>query len=476
MSLPDSVIIDDSDSSILYEEGKWITDTSSLNYTVSGRPFNNTAHITFQQASFTIRFQGTGIELWGLSSSSGVWNGTTNGHLIDSLSSSFGGSTAPGEQPSFRFSAGYDPTEWQEGSINALTMTVTGTKDNPVAFDFARFMPSGFSKPEDITVGVMEYTVSDDFTYGAAPPGWDSSDFLSTTTPDAPYTFSFTGTSVAGLGGNGVNDSHIQAMASYSIDGGDPVKFTVNNLATSVLDTITEQTIFQTNQVAPGNHTIQIVYHGNSTTTPLTLMSLLVTGTKTILSVDPPPPAKPSSSSLSNPSSSNPSPVPSNSSHPKTHRGIIAAAVAVSVILVVLLCLIGFLLYRRRKRRLESKRFSSYSLDPGPVAMAIVPFFDYSALSIRNGDSVGEASEKNSSQTHVGQVETQQNSLPASSAPIRVVTRVHEDSGEVPIQPVEQIVVVDIPPSYTSLNDRAQREEGPREVDPLLKARSSYKP
>lgn len=136
---------------------------------------------------------GTAIELWGLSSSSTAWTGTSGGQGIDLGSSSFGGSTAPGQQPSFRFSAGYDPISWQESTQNTLKMTVNGTKDNPVAFDFARFTPSGFSKPEDITVGVLEYTVSDAFQYGAVPKGWDNSDFLSTSTPDAPYIFNFTG-------------------------------------------------------------------------------------------------------------------------------------------------------------------------------------------------------------------------------------------------------------------------------------------
>ncbi|KAH9483341.1 hypothetical protein JR316_0005447 [Psilocybe cubensis] len=511
MSLPDTVIIDDSDPSVVYEEGKWVTDTSSLNYTVNGRPFNNTVHTTFQRAFFTITFQGNEIDLWGLSSSPDVWvdhpdvedarlasdipyNGSLYGVStvpVSNWSPTFGVRAAPREQPRFRFCVGYyQSVGWVSGTIYSLRVTVNGTEDNPVSFDFARFAPAGFSKPEEMTTGVMEYIFHSNGGYGgnneAHPEDWENPYLFNITTSDAPYTFNFTGTSVAGLGGNGINDSHIPAMASYSIDGGDPANFTVNNLATSVLNTIKGQTIFQTHQVPPGDHSIKIVYHGNSTTTPLSLSSLLVTGAQRILSVDPPPPGQSSSSMVPQPSPT--TRIPPIAHHKASPRGGISRipviAISISVCIVVaLLCFIGFLLYRRRQRRLKSKRFSSYSIDPGPVAMAIVPFLDYSAVSLLNEDSDGEVSKNTSfsipgeSQAQAGAlVETQRalSPLPASLALVRVVTRVHEDSGLLPFRPEGQVVVVDIPPSYTSLGDQAQREDVHGEVVHLLKPCPSY--
>ncbi|KAH9483350.1 hypothetical protein JR316_0005456 [Psilocybe cubensis] len=280
---------------------------------------------------------------------------------------------------------------------------------------------------------------------------WRDYSLWSTITPDASFVFNFTGTSVAGLGGNRVARSHIPAIASYSLDGGAHVNFTVCNLATLVLDTSTAQTIFQTYQVAPGNHSIRIVYHGDSTTTPLALYSLLVTGTENVLSVDPPPPAQ------SPPAQTTSTSLPTSSIlvHSKSHRDAYTAAVAICIILVATSFLVGSLHYRRRKRRFESKPFCSDSIDPAPTGVHVSPFINYPSIpyskAAKEKTGKDRLNSRGQSQAQVGRVEIQQTFLPASSMPPRISAQIHVDSGVTMHLPTEEDVVVDFPPAYTSL-------------------------
>lgn len=190
-------------------------------------------------------------------------------------------------------------------------------------------------------------------------------------------------------------------------------------------------------------------------------MSLLVTTTDTSLSVDPAPPAQSSASSVPT-SSTNSAPTRSNSpsARAKPHTATVAAAITISIALISLLCIAGFLLHRRRQRHFESKRHSSYSVDPGSVAMDIVPFTDGSHPTLRYnfvaGDNPGKFPKAVKGLPVLGETSTRQQaslSPPDGSTTPIIVTRMHEDSGIPLPQPVsEQIVVVDVPPSYTSLN------------------------
>lgn len=110
--------------------------------------------------------------------------------------------------------------------------------------------------------------------------------------------------------------------------------------------------------------------------------------------------------------------------------------------------------------------------------MAVVPFVDIPVPSSRYSNAAWASSGRfpkakegltnlGESQTEVERLGPQQtpSSLPAEPTPPRVITRMHEDSGILPPQPTsEQVVVVDVPPSYTSIGGGLPRQNSRREA------------
>ena len=64
--------------------------------------------------------------------------------------------------------------------------------------------------------------------------------------------------------------------ATYAIDGQSPITFNLNGASSEGTGVQYNQIFFQTDQLSSGSHTLDVVYQGNSATTPLTLSVLLV--------------------------------------------------------------------------------------------------------------------------------------------------------------------------------------------------------
>lgn len=126
---------------------------------------------------------------------------------------------------------------------------------------------------------------------------WDNKgSYIASTVPGASLIFNFTGlcpastkskliltyillrlgASVAGLGVYDNNFAHNSSIGSYAIDGQAPVLFLIENLSSSELASLSNQVLFQTPQYPLGPHQIQLLYYGSSETAPLLMTSLLV--------------------------------------------------------------------------------------------------------------------------------------------------------------------------------------------------------
>ena len=96
--------------------------------------------------------------------------------------------------------------------------------------------------------------------------------------------------------------------ATYAIDGQSPITFNLNGASSEGTGVQYNQIFFQTDELSFGSHTLEVVYQGNSATTPLTLSVLLVQNNASFRSLSSGTPAASSTGSLSQ------SPIASSSS------------------------------------------------------------------------------------------------------------------------------------------------------------------
>ena len=170
-----------------------------------------------------------------------------------------------------------------------ISVVVKVSNQQTFWFDYIQYLPTG-------TVSLANAALSIDFTdsqiqYGS---GWSSNNLGSSTSQNAAtLSFQFTGVylfefllhpslififcnvgiSLTWLGYYDNSQALLSTTATYSIDGQTPTTFSLRGGATGQL---LNQIMFQTPQLSSGSHKLDIVYQGNSQSTPLTLNVLIV--------------------------------------------------------------------------------------------------------------------------------------------------------------------------------------------------------
>ena len=119
--------------------------------------------------------------------------------------------------------------------------------------------------------------------------------------------------------------------STYSSDGQPPITFGINGVSSGDFGVMLNQILFQTGPISLGQHTLQVIYNGNSKTTPLSINGVLVQN-NTVTSGSGITSAIPTASGLS-------TPLPTLSSgavhkHAK-HTGIIIGCVLGGLLLVL---------------------------------------------------------------------------------------------------------------------------------------------
>ncbi|PPQ90588.1 hypothetical protein CVT25_006108 [Psilocybe cyanescens] len=487
---PDSIIVDNTDPEILYKQG-WSTDNSTMDSILRPeRPFNNTLHAAFVHTELTYNFTGSYVEAWVAGSTS--FSCFLDGIKVD-WETSDSNHTSSSHNPlllSPVCMTGIVPPK-----LHSLKIMVNGTTKSPIWLDLIRYTPTNTTDMRLIPSPVREFSLTKGRHHEFLSEEWDNQgSYVASTTPGASLIFNFTGASVAGLGIYDNSFAHNSSVASYAVDGGEAVFLIIENLSSNELVSLNNQILFQTPLYPPGQHQIQILYHGSSDseTAPLILTSMVVHNHTMNLDT---------SSDLTLPiTSTNLAPNPSSTSPPtsggaklssqKDINRTVPIILGLCGALLIILCALGFIYYRRRRLRLHqlassedrivdpfylapdtlisphTKGMRQHRPDPGtnlnPNPNNIV---DASISRLRKGRGLlqvpvlssilrvrGTSSLHPVPSSH-RQVIPESDSVPQLRRPsLRLL--VHQDSGVRLPRPVNQeseVIVVEVPPTYTPL-------------------------
>ncbi|KAF9563376.1 hypothetical protein CPC08DRAFT_330600 [Agrocybe pediades] len=241
-----------------------------------------------------------------------------------------------------------------------------------------------------------------------------------TTQTNSTFTMNFTGVSVTWYGVVFPKLPNSPARGSYVVNGESPHAFQLEGLSPGEV-TQYNQIFFQTPPYNQGQHTMVVTYLGNTNTTPLTLDYLIIqNGTQ-----------------LRNATAS-----PTSSTHT---LGPVVGGVLGGIALVILTA-VGFILYRRRKKK------NGKTTQPASGSESIVQPFQYVAPNATTSQFL--ASSVQGSQALNSKTRTRgegTNVASTSVAPNR--SRMIMDEGPANHHPqrVSMTDVSEMPPSYSDL-------------------------
>ncbi|KAF8895140.1 hypothetical protein BD779DRAFT_1497675 [Infundibulicybe gibba] len=258
------------------------------------------------------------------------------------------------------------------------TLTVNITDPGPIGlwFDYIIYEP----EPQaDITAGIYRIDKSDPAIVYS--PGWGRfGDFANgTNVPHAQLSLNFEGQGISFLGYFAVEQPHPAAIASYSIDGGSPVNFSIDGIDGNRTSSIFDLELFGVIGLTPGNHSLKVVYLGNTKQAPLALNYFHVLGSIPGTTNNTTPPSSPTPTQQ--PSSSNHS-TPDQPDQPAHHMPLgVIVGVLVGVSFLVSMAVGLFFFLRKRKRPLHDtegglllSNSKSHKTRPSQARIDVTPF------------------------------------------------------------------------------------------------------
>ncbi|PPR07165.1 hypothetical protein CVT24_010718 [Panaeolus cyanescens] len=271
MSANQWVALDDKDTRIKYE-GSWFSTTPDPDINSLGNfgtPFQNSLRGINEDGNFTFTFTGSAVNALG----------TVKITQVDGVQDPSYECFLDGEKIEINAPLLVPENNWSLCSVNGLavgphTLTVRATVDKMTFWlDRLQFVPADNAEFDK----QLNYLENDhpSILYDA---GWGDLRGVGnlTYTFGSKATVSFTGRSLAWYGLIPSNYPIDPAPAAYSIDGGPLQNFLLNGLPSASSMEQYNQLFFQTPQLDPGDHTLEVVYHGNSNQTPLTIDYIIV--------------------------------------------------------------------------------------------------------------------------------------------------------------------------------------------------------
>ncbi|KAF7334816.1 Peroxidase [Mycena sanguinolenta] len=345
-------VIDDTDPTIQYGSNDWFIADPSIftNAGNFGPLYRNSSHATTSSANLTFSFNGTDLHVFGTINVS--INSTTN--TTDPTWQCFVDDIKIGNtNPTFQYPENNQLLCWQpelvESSEHVLTIHVQ-TKGQPFYFDYLLYttLPDA-----SFDTAVLLYPYTDpSVSFG---PGWEIIGSAEKGTNDygSQVSLSFHGTSVIPYGFVPNQLPPNATWATYAIDDGESVNFTLNGLSSPQSSTEYFVPLFTTPTLPSAPHNLVLTYGGDNQHTPLVIQGFYVTNTTTVFSE----PSSPSSSTSSPSASLSPNPTQ------PTSAGAIVGGVIGGIILVTVL---GFFYSKRRRQRHPDLT----SANPYPMSMA----------------------------------------------------------------------------------------------------------
>ncbi|KAJ7445165.1 hypothetical protein B0H11DRAFT_1746937 [Mycena galericulata] len=274
---PRQIVVDDSDPSIEYPDD-WFNVANITKFNVGnfGAIYNSTTHGVTSDSSLSFPFNGTAMKVYGtiMLSVDAATNATdpTWACLID------GTKIGSGQDPTFP----YPENNWvlceqDEIAAGAHVLTIqVQSKGQTFYLDKLTYVPTPEAVPSATPTVAYHY---DDptITYSA---GWtaDPDGGTMTQVRNANVSLAFYGTSVSLFGNVPAQTAHNASFATYTLDGGLPVNFTLAGLRADG-PTYYDVLILQTPVLPNGPHTLVITHGGDNSTTPLPVDQFFVANT-----------------------------------------------------------------------------------------------------------------------------------------------------------------------------------------------------
>ncbi|KAJ7440779.1 hypothetical protein B0H11DRAFT_1750498 [Mycena galericulata] len=357
---PRQIVVDDTDPAIHYSQTGWfVAAPASLNTLGNFGPiFNDTSHGASSNASLTFGFSGTSITVFGT-----IMVSTVNNVTDPTWTCSVDEIPISSPNPTFKFPENNwvlcQQSQITSGSHN-LTIQVQ-SKGQAFYLDYLVYTPTPDVSLESAVVIYPNTDPSVSFGAGWSTFGGENG----TQTNEAQVSLNFHGTSVSPYAFVPTELPHNATWATYTIDGGPPVNFTLQGLAPGSASSIATEynvILFTAQALSSATHNLVITYGGDGNHTPLVIQGFYVTNTTTLALASSP-------SSSPNGSASSTSPTSSTSSDSTSHHsssGAIAGGVIGGLVLLALLA--GLAFWLRRRRRDDAQQATA--ANPYPMGMA----------------------------------------------------------------------------------------------------------
>ncbi|CAA7271024.1 unnamed protein product [Cyclocybe aegerita] len=252
------VVVDDTNPNITYA-GSWFQDRGSKDSLGTyGAPYQSTLHgTTTNGSSFSFAFN---------ANNSGVIDPQWECFIDGSKIPTYPPSTTPTNHWTlcgFTFAAG----------PHVLTVNAT-VRDQTFWLDSIQYTSSGESTANQ---SILIDERDAEFRAGLPEDMWQFTSGVgyASQVPNAAFTFNFSGTSLEYYGFIPDNYPRVDATATWAIDGGTPQEFALKATPPGTPLHRFEK-LFQTDVYPVGDHTLQVLYQGDSTKTPLTLTNVIV--------------------------------------------------------------------------------------------------------------------------------------------------------------------------------------------------------
>ncbi|TFK66660.1 hypothetical protein BDN72DRAFT_899656 [Pluteus cervinus] len=453
---PRKVLIDDISDLVTYSSG-WTEDADTeVKIDLYGPAFNKTVHKTGGAGSYSLSFsfQGTGLEVMGITVGT-PQNQTQDPALSCTMDQqTFANSTA---------TTNTDLTEqWHLCSASGIadtkhTFTLNVASNGlPARFDYMLYVPSADVSMDNKTIKV------DSTDPGVQYSGTDWSDLKGianmTQVTGGSATFDFIGRSLQWYGHIPSELPFAPTSGSFALDGGQPQNFTLQGLVGPSPQSKYNQLLFETPDLTPGPHHLEVTYWGNLATTPLSLDYLLVRNATFTSSSNPTTSASPTTSV--SPGGATKSPSPSGGLSNGALAGIIVACIfAVGFALFSIFFLV--IRRRRRMRRPSTKGVLEPELEqPYEAAPFLLPFMDSATeLPVSSSEqpqgmahvdsALGRGGFGDGKSVGLSPV-TPPDPPSAPSVPVAIQTIRHQDSGvRIRANQLAAVQVIEEPPDYT---------------------------
>ncbi|KDR67101.1 hypothetical protein GALMADRAFT_105961 [Galerina marginata CBS 339.88] len=425
------IIVDDTDPGVQYN-GAWSQVRDALDDLGNLGPlFEGTSHAVNANASLTYSFSGSRVIAYGTSK---VQKNSSSG-IVDPTWACFVDGVSIGSKDYIFF----PENNWMLCEADSLSngqhiisvQTTVLSPTNSFAFDRFQYFPSPSVPLDNATIFVDSSDSAVQYGSGWGPLGEIAE---MTQQNGAKITFDFVGVQLSWVSMIPSNLSIAPASATYSIDGSTPVSFPLTGLKAGETEAY-NQIFFQTPQLSPGKHHLEVVHGGNAQTTPLSLDYFVITNATL-------------PSGKINPNLS--------TTKSKVPVGMVVGG-AIAGVFVVFAIVLLYLRFRPKKKGIEKYAPADISISATTIEpFNAIPYAPSASQPLSSGgpsvsfypiQTTGKVHREALGRADLPVAAVRRTSLQRSSSNPHVL--LHEDSG-LRLPDGEETTVVEIPPLYTA--------------------------